>query len=175
MSSKKTMLLFVLVTMLVPALALADGPINLALVPSVQIVGEDQSVTAFRLGLWSRNASMTGLDLGIFGQNSGSFTGVQWLAGGVVDGDFTGWQNNWIASITNGNMQGLQVGAYTHSGGGSSGVQLGLINTSDEFSGLQLGLVNITEVMRSGLQIGLINVIKSKEKLKLFPIVNWSF
>jgi hypothetical protein len=118
---------------------------------------------------------MQGLDLGIFAQNSGSFSGVQWTAGGIIEGDFTGWQNNWLVSIANGNMQGLQVGAYTHSGAGSTGVQLGLINTSDEFSGLQFGFVNITEVMRSGLQIGLVNIIKSKEKLKFFPIVNWSF
>ena len=172
---KKLLLAIVTLLLAVPGTVLADGPINLALVPSVQIVGETDSVTAFRLGLWSSNANMTGLDLGIFAQNSGSFTGVQWTAAGIVDGDFTGWQNNWLASVANGNMQGLQVGAYTKSGTGSTGVQLGIFNSSDEFSGLQFGLVNITEVMRSGLQIGLINIIRSKEKLKFFPIVNWSF
>lgn len=142
-------LLLAIVTLLLatPGVVLADGPINLSLVPSLQIVG----------------------------QNTGSFTGVQWTAAGLVDGVFTGWQNSWLASVTKGNMQGLQVGAYTHSGTGSSGVQFGIFNTSDDFSGLQFGLVNITQVMRSGLQIGLINIIKSKEKLKLFPIVNWSF
>ncbi len=118
---------------------------------------------------------MTGLDLGIVGQNTGSFTGLQWTPVGMVDGDFTGWQNSWLAAVTKGNMQGLQMGAYTKSGGGSSGIQLGLLNTSDDFSGLQVGVVNITEVMRSGLQIGLINIIKSKEKLKVFPFVNWTF
>jgi hypothetical protein len=171
----KKLLLSAMMFILVPGAVLADGPINLALVPSIQIVGETQSVTAFRLGIWSRNADMTGLDLGIVAQNSGSFTGLQITAVGLVGGDFTGWQNNWLASIANGNMQGLQVGAYTHSGTGSSGVQFGIYNTSDDFSGLQVGLVNITQVMRSGLQIGLINIIKSKEKLKFFPIVNWSF
>jgi hypothetical protein len=171
----KKLLLSGMMFMLFPGAVMADGPINLALVPSIQIVNETQSVTAFRLGIWSRNADMTGLDLGIVAQNSGSFTGVQWTAAGLVDGDFTGWQNNWLASVANGNMQGLQVGAYTKSGIGSTGVQFGLWNNSDDFSGLQLGVVNITQVMRSGLQIGLINIIKSKEKLKLFPIVNWSF
>ena len=161
--------------MLVPGAVLADGPINLAVVPSVQIVDESQSVTAFRLGIWSSNADMAGLDLGIIAQNSGSFSGVQWTTFGIVEGDFTGWQNNWLASVANGNMQGLQVSAYTKSGVGSTGVQVGFVNTSDDFSGLQLGVVNITQVMRSGLQIGLINIIKSKEKLKFFPIVNWSF
>jgi hypothetical protein len=175
MLSKKLILLAMTALILVPGLAMADGPINLALVPSIQIVNEAESVTAFSLGIWSRNANLTGLDWSIVGQKTGSVTGVQWAWVGLVDGDFTGWQGNWLAAVTQGNMQGLQWGAYTKSGGGSTGVQIGLVNTSDDFSGFQLGLVNITEVMRSGLQIGLINVIKSKEKLKIFPIVNWSF
>jgi hypothetical protein len=172
---KKLILATLVVMVATPVVALADGPINLALVPSIQIVGEDQSVSAFRLSIWGRNVNHVGLDWGIITQNTGSVTGVQWAAVGLVGGDFTGWQGNWLASVTNGNMQGLQVGAYTHSGAGSSGVQWGLFNTADDFSGLQVGFVNVTEVMRSGLQIGLVNIIKSKEKLKFFPIVNWSF
>jgi hypothetical protein len=158
-----------------PSVVLADGPVNLALVPSVQIVGETESVSVFRLGLWSRNANMTGFDAGIIGQNTGSFTGYQLTGVGLVDGDFTGWQNGWLACVAQGNMQGLQTGAYTKSGMGSSGVQFGLYNTSDDFSGLQIGVVNVATTMRKGLQIGLINIIKNKEKLKLFPIVNWRF
>ena len=173
--TKKILAATLLVATLVPGLALADGPINLSLVPSIQIVNEAESVTAFRLGIWSRNANMLGLDWGIVSQSTGSVTGVQWQAVGLVDGDFTGWQGTWLAAVTQGNMQGLQVGAYTKSGMGSSGVQFGLVNTSDDFSGLQLGFVNITETMRSGLQIGLINIINNKEKLKVFPIVNWKF
>ena len=172
---KRMLLLASVLMLMIPGVVLADGPVNLALVPSVQIVGETESVSAIRLGIWSRNADMTGLDWGLVGQNTGSFTGVQWTGIGLVDGDFTGWQNSWLAAVTEGIMQGLQVGAYTKSGGGSSGVQLGFLNTSDDFSGLQLGVVNITEVMRSGLQIGLVNIIKSKEKLKVFPFVNWTF
>ncbi len=172
---KKTIAATALALTLLPCLALADGPVNLSLVPSVQIVGETESVSVFRLGIWARNADMTGLDWTIASQNTGSVTGVQWTAVGLVDGDFTGWQGSWLAGITKGNMQGLQVGAYTHSGMGSSGVQFGLFNTTDDFSGLQVGFVNIAENMRSGLQIGLVNIIKSKAKLKLFPIVNWSF
>jgi hypothetical protein len=85
---------------------------------------------------------------------------VQLTAVGLVDGDFTGWQSGWLAGVAKGNMQGLQTGVYTHSGMGSTGVQIGFFNTSDSFSGLQIGLVNI---------------IRSKEKLTFFPIVNWSF
>ena len=175
MFSKKFLLLTMMVLMMAPGLAKADGPVNLALVPSIQIVGEAESVTAFSLGLWSRNANLTGLDWSIVGQKTGSVTGIQWAAVGLVDGDFTGWQGTWLAAVTQGNMQGLQVGAYTKSGMSSTGVQFGVVNTSDDFSGLQLGLVNITQTMRSGLQIGLINIINNKEKLKIFPIVNWKF
>jgi len=173
---KKAVLLVMLGVMVSPSLALADGPISLGLFTPVQIVEETESVTAFRLSLiYGKNVNMTGFDLSLVGMNTGNVTGVAFNAVGIVEGDFTGWQNSWLAAITNGNMQGVQWAAYTKSGLGSTGVQLGLLNMSDDFSGLQLGLVNITEVMRSGLQIGLVNIIKSKEKLKFFPIVNWSF
>ncbi len=173
---KKLLLLTTMSLLLVPAAAVADGPINLGVFPPVQIVKETESVTAFRFSLiYGKNASLTGLDLSLVGKSTGSVTGVAFSGLGMVDGDFTGWQDSWLASITKGNMQGLQMGAYTKSGMGSTGVQFGILNTSDDFSGLQVGLVNITQTMRSGLQIGLINIINSKEKLKLFPIVNWSF
>ena len=168
--------LAVLAAILTPGLAAADGPVNISLFAPVQIVKETESVTAFRLSLiYGKNVDMGGLDLSLVGQNTGSFTGISWVGFGMVEGNFTGWQGAWLAGIANGNMQGLQTGAYTHSGPGSTGLQWGLLNTSDDFSGLQVGFVNITERMRSGLQIGLLNIIKSKEKLKFFPVVNWSF
>jgi hypothetical protein len=174
--TKKLLAVALLTVVLAPGLALADGPINLSLFAPVQIVKETESVTAFRFSLiYGKNVDMTGLDLSLVGRNTGSVTGVSWTAVGLVDGDFTGWQSGWLASVTNGNMQGLQGALYTKSGMGSTGLQLGFLNMSDDFSGLQFGVVNITENMRSGLQIGLVNIIKSKEKLKFFPIVNWSF
>ena len=171
--------LALILTILIPGPAIADegsGPISLGLFTPIQIVGETKSVDALRLNLiYAKNADLTGIDLGLIGRNTGDVAGVAWNAVGVVDGNFTGWQDSWLASITRGNMQGLQVGAYTASGMGSSGVQLGLINTSDDFSGLQFGLVNVAESMRSGLQIGLVNIIKNKDSLKFFPLVNWKF
>jgi len=167
--------LFLGLGFVLPGAALADGPINLSLFNPVQIVKEDQAVTAFRFSLiYGVNTDLTGVDLSLVGINKGTVTGVQWAGVGIVEGGFTGWQAGWLASITRGSFTGLQDGAYTHVGSGS-GVQLGILNTAGEFSGLQFGLVNITDVMTSGLQIGLINVIKNKEKLKLFPIVNWKF
>jgi hypothetical protein len=174
--SKKILLFACAVVLLVPAFALAESPINLALFNPVQITKETESVSAFRFSLiYGRNADMQGLDLSLVGRNTGSFTGISWTGVGMVDGDFTGGQIGWLASITEGNMQGLQVGAYTKAGSGSSGVQWGIVNTADSFSGLQLGFVNIAESMRSGLQIGLVNIINNKDKLKVFPIVNWKF
>jgi hypothetical protein len=160
---------------ILPSVALADGPVNLALFNPIQIVKEDQAVTAFRFSLiYGVNSGVSGLDLSLVGLNTGSGMGVQWAGVGINEGSYTGWQAGWLASITRGEFTGLQNGAYNNVGGGS-GVQLGLFNTAEEFSGLQFGLVNITNTMTSGLQIGLINIIKNKEKLKLFPIVNWKF
>ena len=174
--SRRILASAVLAALLLPTVALADGPINLALFNPVQIVKEDEAVTAFRFSLiYGRNTDMTGLDLSLVGLNTGDVSGVSFTGVGLVDGDFTGLQLSWIAAVAEGNMQGLQWALYTKSGGGSSGVQFGLLNTSDDFSGLQVGFVNITETMRSGLQIGLVNIIKNKEKLKVFPIVNWRF
>ena len=173
---KRVLPLIALITLLAPTLAMADGPINLSLFAPIQIVKEDQSVTAFRFSLiYGKNASMTGLDWSLVGVNTGDFLGWSATGVGMVDGSFTGFQNSVLAAITEGNMQGVQTGAYTKSGAGSSGVQFGIYNTASDFSGLQFGIVNVAEVMRSGLQIGLINIIKNKEKLKLFPFVNWRF
>lgn len=156
--------------------ALAESPVNLALVNPIQLTSETEDIGAFRLSLiYGKNASMKGLDLSLVGHNTGNFTGLSWNGVSVVDGDFTGWQNSWLASMTGGNMQGVQTAFYNRAGAGSTGFQWGLLNVADDFSGFQLGFVNITERMRSGLQIGLINVIKSKESLPILPLVNWSF
>ena len=172
---KKISLLFTLAAMALPGLAFADGPINLSLFPPIQIVGETESVTAFRLGIVSKNHDMTGLDLNFVAMNSGSVTGVSFSAIGIVDGDFTGWQDSWIAVDHQRQHAGSAGGSIHQIRRRLRGVQFGIVNTSDDFSGLQVGLVNITQTMRSGLQIGLVNIINSKDKLKFFPIVNWSF
>ncbi len=173
---RKIALITVLTALVVPSLALADGPVNLSLFTPVQTVKQDQSVTALRLSLiYGKNVDTKGLDISLVGVNSGNVTGVAFAGMGMVGGNFSGWQDSWLASVTQGNMQGLQTAIYNQSGLGSSGVQIGLVNVTDDFSGVQLGLVNIAQTMRSGLQIGLVNVIQNKEKLKLFPLVNWRF
>ena len=138
-----------------------DGPIQLALFNPVQIVPEGSSVTAFRLNLiYSKNQSVTGLDLGLVNMCSGGTSkGLQWGAVGINYGSFIGWQGNWLVSIADDNMEGLQTGFYTRSG---------------HAGGVQIGLLNMTDTM-NGLQIGLLNFIKEGGFMPFFPIVNWSF
>jgi hypothetical protein len=119
---RATTALALLLSLLVPAAAQADGPISLGVVPPVQMVPEDQSVTALRISLlYGRHADLTGLDLSLIGRNTGDVRGVAFAGASLVDGDFTGWQNGWLAAVTRGNLQGLQWAVYNRSGSGSSG------------------------------------------------------
>jgi hypothetical protein len=154
--------------------ALAETrPIQLALVTPIQIFPETDSIKGFRFNLiYGKNASLTGLDLGLANVLTGSGAGVQYGFLHLVDGDFTGWQNGWVA-ITKGKFQGLQQGAYSYVADGV-GVQWGIVNHAKHMNGLMFGLVNWAESME-GIQIGLINVIKSGGQFPVFPIVNWSF
>ena len=163
---------------LLPTAALAEGgkgPINLSLFAPIQIVGEDKSVTAFRFSLiYGRNVDVAWVDIGLVSRATGNGQGLSWSAFSMIDGDFTGWQTSALGCVTKGHFTGYQSGVLYNRAGSGTGFQFGAFNSSSDFSGFQLGLVNICDRM-NGLQIGLVNIIKSKEKLKFFPIVNWSF
>jgi hypothetical protein len=164
------------VFMLIGGAALAEGgnsPVNLALFSPIQITSETTSVDAFRFSLlYGVNQDVTGLDIGLVNVNRGNGLGVQWVAVGLVEGDFSGWQSG-IVSSTKGHMYGLQSGAINITGTGE-GVQWGLINKAESFKGLMLGFVNVTQNM-DGLQIGLVNVIQNKDKFPVLPFINWVF
>lgn len=149
-----------LLALLVASGASAEGdkPINLSLFPPVQIFDESTSITGLRLGVYSYNADVTGLDVGIVQRTSGHMKGVQWAAVGLAHGGFTGWQNSWI----------------NYAEAASTGFQWGTVNYAETFSGFQLSLVNIAENL-NGLQIGIFNLAKNKEKFSWLPIVNWHF
>jgi hypothetical protein len=173
-STRRSLLLLALILMTVSARAdQGTSPVNLALFNPIQITAEETSVTAFRFSLlYGRNHGVTGLDIGLVGMNTGNGVGVQWAGAGLVAGDFTGWQTG-LYSSTRGTFQGFQSGVVNHAVGGE-GFQWGLVNITEDFSGFQLGFVNFAEKM-NGLQIGLVNIIKSKDKLPILPLVNWSF
>ena len=153
-----------------------DKAINVALFNPVQIFDESTSVTGFRLNVfYGKNANFTGLDLGwiALGQVTGDMTGVQWNPINMVGGMSTGWQAG-LVNATNGYL-GLQTAVVNYDEGSGEGAQLGWVNIAERASGLQIGFFNMCQQMDSGIQIGLINVIRSKDKLPILPLVNWSF
>jgi hypothetical protein len=143
------------------AMAESDSkPIQLSLFSPIQIVPEQNSISGIRLSLlYGKNASVTGFDWGLVSHNtSGMSKGVQFGLVGLVDANFTGWQNTAV-NITKGEMEGFQWG---------------IVNYAGHANGFQLGLVNYAVTMH-GLQIGLVNIIKQGGQFPVFPIVNWSF
>ena len=138
---KKIFILALLV--LAPLAAQAkERPINLSLVTPIQIFPDTDSIVGFRFSLiYGRNASFTGLDLGLVNHTTGPFKGVQFGLVGIAEKGFLGWQDNFV-NITYGKMEGLQVGAFNYAEH-ARGVQFGLVNYAGTISGIQIGLVNI--------------------------------
>ncbi len=199
-------LAFVLLTgLLLPGLAQAESarPIQLSLVPSVQLFPEATAIHGIRLAIAGSNSEVMGLDVGIALMTKGPFSGLSLGIANVVDGDVTGLQWS-VVNYTRADVEGMQWGWYNRATnmtgvqwgivniadtmfngwqagaanlvqkGHSEGFLLGLINVTEDMNGFQLGLVNMTNQMH-GLQIGLVNVIKSKDNLPILPIVNWMF
>ena len=137
-----------------------DKPIQLALFNPIQIADENTSITGVRLNLiYGKNTHVTGLDWGFVNHStSGVSKGVQFGIVGIVEADFTGWQDNGV-NITKGKFEGLQWG---------------IVNYAGTVSGLQIGIVNYAANMTKGLQIGLVNIIKQGGQFPFFPIVNWA-
>ncbi|MBT8387148.1 MAG: hypothetical protein KJO12_07020, partial [Ignavibacteria bacterium] len=70
-----------------------EKPIQLSLFNPIQIFPESSSIAGFRFNLiYGKNANVTGLDLGLVNQTTGTQTGVQWGGLNLNDGGFKGWQ-----------------------------------------------------------------------------------
>src|SRR6185295_815518 len=82
-----------------PAAARAEGsPIQISLFNPVQIVRADKSVSGLRIDLiYGKNAGMTGLDWGLVHHTTGSESALQYGLVGLVEKDFTGWQDNAVS------------------------------------------------------------------------------
>ncbi len=153
---------FALVTfiMIVSTVQAQTRPIQISLINPIQIFPEKTHILGLRLNLlYGKNASVTGLDVGLVNHmTKGQSGGVQFGFLGIVESDFTGWQDNTI-NITKKKFVGLQAG---------------IVNSARYMNGIQFGLVNYAENMK-GLQIGLINIIRRGGAFPVFPIINWSF
>ena len=161
-----------------PAHGAAQEPekdFELSLFPPVQLRGEDSAIRILRLGLYNKNISVKGLDVGVVNRNTGGVSkGLQYGVVGYVEGDFRGWQGNVWANVTRQEFNGFQgVSLYNALDRGEA-VQIGLFNRARDVSGFQLGIANWAENMH-GVQVGLINIISGKESFQFLPIVNWSF
>ena len=147
---------------------------ELSLWPGVQLRGADSAIQILRLGLFNKNVSVQGLDVGLVNQNTGGVSkGVQLGIVSVVYGDFGGAHFGAV-SIVEGEFNGFQNGVLYNKMRSGETFQLGLFNRAGDIDGLQIGLVNWAENMR-GIQVGLVNIISGKESFQFMPIVNWSF
>ena len=64
---------------------------ELSLFPGVQLRGEDSAIRILRLGLYNKNVSVKGLDIGIVNQTTGGLSkGLQVGVVGFVESDFSG-------------------------------------------------------------------------------------
>lgn len=171
----RTVLGAALLVALPAPLTAQEKPVQVALVTPLQIVPEGQGVRGIRINLiYGRNTAVSGLDIGLVNQTTrGPSLGLQWGLVGLVDGDFTGWQDDFV-SVTRGRFTGFQSGAVNSAENGT-GFQWGAVNIAQTMSGLQLGLVNYAARMNKGVQIGIVNIIKQGGVLPVMPIVNWSF
>lgn len=155
----KKLLIGLTILMGLTSISFADGAVQLSLINSVQIVPENQAVTAFRLAIYGKNTKTQYVDIGIVTENtSGMSKGIQWSFVGLQN-DFTGWQAATAFNYSTGRVKGLMTGA---------------VNLSGHMSGLQFGLVNVTDTAY-GIQLGLLNFIKKGGMLPFFPIFNFSF
>jgi hypothetical protein len=152
-----------------------ERPLQISVFAPVQIVKETESIKGVRLNLvYGKNVDVRGLDIDlIVAHNTGLGRCVQWNLVNLVEGGFLGWQAGAV-NLTKSGFVGLQTGLFNRTQGSSEGFQWGWINVSEDFSGVMLAFVNYAENL-DGIQIGLINIIKSKDKLPVFPIVNWKF
>ena len=122
--------------------------------------------------LYGHIGALNGLELGMVSTVSRDAQGVQVsgltnLVGGQVRaGQFSSLFNRGrrvdgvqVALVNRSDeaMQGLQLGALNLAGSLSQGAQLGAFNSSGNFEGVQIGVINVGKRVR-GMQVGLINV-----------------
>lgn len=120
----------------------------------------------------------------------GDMYGVDVGAFGYRDGDFWGWDTEFIGSYQQ-SVWGVQIGGLvnltteqsygcTMAIGGNMaktayGCQLaGVFNFTDELHGAQIGMVNFARECPWGFQIGIVNIIMDNS-IKVLPLINGYF
>jgi len=134
----------------------SSSPLQLGLVPGIQVVDEGSTINGVALSLpWSRSANVSGVQAGVVNQVGQQLDGVQ--AGVVNLGETVGF---------------LQAGAVNQART-LTGFQGGMVNISEDTRGMQVGLFNYSRKLK-GVQVGLINVATKGGIFPFFPLVNLS-
>ena len=156
--------------------AATSTPVQLALWHPIQIFGEGVSVTGLRFSLISgANRDVKGLDLsGIVALTRGNQIGHQVSLYNGVDGDMSGWQVGVLANDVDGGVRGLQTAGAYNRAGEAVGFQLAAaLNRTKRMRGLQISLVNWTDEL-DGVQIGLLNINRNGP-IPFLPLFNFGF
>lgn len=124
-------------------------PLQISLLPSVQLVSKENTICGARLNLlWGENTSVTGIDAGL-ANVTGSLKGIE--IGGL----------NWLSNSAKEESWGVQLAGINYVGDSSfSGVQVGFLNggsSKASMAGIQAGVMNIWEGEINGIQLGGIN------------------
>lgn len=154
------------------------------------LYGSNRDVSGLDIGIVNRvNGNMAGVQLGAVNYVNGDFRGCRrglfnytgadgyGSESGVVSiarGNFSGWQDSFLANHVGGRMVGIQTTLGYNYASCAKGLQIGAINHTESVTGLQIGLINYTHTL-TGVQIGLLNFQTERQYLKVLPIVNVSF
>jgi len=138
----------------------------------VDLIHRPADVVGLRLGIpYGQNNSITGIDIGLYGQSEYAWALQFNLTSCQVRDEMGGLQ----VSLLNGagHLTGMQIGLWNVVTTSVEGFQIGLLNLADDVTGMQIGVVNRTETMH-GYQIGLVNVIR-QSPLPCTAVINFAF
>ena len=152
-------------------------PFQYSIFSPIQLFGEEYDVYGCRLTLlYGVNASVCGVDAGLYSVSTGDQYGFQGM--GVVssrEGDTTGVTCAGIANLSKGSESGVSLaGLFDFAMGDFSGLQAaGLICHARKFNGMQISLFNHCDDFE-GVQFGLVNICKS-QTLPFTLFINFRF
>lgn len=131
---------------LVPGMAAAKSPVQVAIWHPIQYIDDDESIGRFRFCLlYGVNKDVTGVDVSpLAARTTGNQLGLQLAMYAEVDGDLSGWQGGGVARV-GGTLRGVQHGFLFNEAGDVRGVQISLINRADSLDGAQIGLLNFND------------------------------
>ena len=157
----------------------ADRPLQLSFTPEIALHDRTETITGLTLGIWGENPQAA-LAIGVIQGSTGRSGGVSWAFILNYAEDYTGVQ--WApANYTSGDFLGWQAGFANYAGGSMTGLQTGTLNFAGRMAGVQVGFLNYAAIVDSGLQIGLINLMLQNEWFTRLPnelapamvFVNW--